>query len=192
MTDLWKHRNKALHKRDNVVQQRDDDRLNNQIQHCMKQLLQSLRVFTAAEQRFFWRTNVTQLTKCEIRQKQQWINAVQSIIKRFKENLHSNPQARTMWRAMNLIQTEQTQTQHNQQENDNQGNQNIEDSKASNNEKNNILEHDVNDNDDNTVYDTTDESEDTDSNSTNSNKTQQNTELHNKFQTLILVSGGGV
>ena len=93
---MWKHRNKALHKRDNVVRQRDHDRLNKDIQHCMRQFPRSLRVFTAAKQRFFRQTKVTQLTKYKIRQKQQWINTAQSIINGFRENLHSNPQARIM------------------------------------------------------------------------------------------------
>ena len=76
MADLWKHRDKTLHKRDNVVRQRDHNRLNNQIQH---------------------------LTKCKIRQKQQWINTAQSIINGFKKNLHSNPQARTMFISLLII-----------------------------------------------------------------------------------------
>ena len=128
--------------------------------------------------RTFQQMKITQLTKCKIRQKQQWINTAQSIINRFRENLHSNPQARTMWRAMNLIQTEQTQTQHNQHENDNQGNQNIEDGQANDNERKNNLEHALNHNDNKTAHDNTDESEDTDNNSTNSNDNLRNTQLH--------------
>ena len=49
VSDLWKHRNDALHHRDNVVCQRDHDKLNREIQDCIDQLLRSLRVFSVAE-----------------------------------------------------------------------------------------------------------------------------------------------
>ena len=65
VVDLWKHRNEALHKRDNVVRQKDLERLNNDIKECMRQLPRSLRVFTAAEQRFFRRTKITQQQKMQ-------------------------------------------------------------------------------------------------------------------------------
>ena len=38
IADLWKHRNEALHKRDNVVRQKDHDKLNDEIETCMRQL----------------------------------------------------------------------------------------------------------------------------------------------------------
>ena len=61
LSGIVKHRNEALHKRDNVVRQKDHDKLNDKIQNCMRQLPRSLRVFTPAEQRFFRRTKITQL-----------------------------------------------------------------------------------------------------------------------------------
>ena len=174
VADLWKHRNEALHKRDNVVRQKDHDKLNNEIQNYMRQLPRSLRVFTPAEQKIFRRRKITQLTKCNIRQKQQWITTAQSIINGFRENLHTNPQARTMWRAMNLIQTEQTQIQHNQHENDDQGNQNIEDDQTNDNERNKRNNNNTGDNN----TDDNDDNDDTDNKSTNSNENRMNTEAH--------------
>ena len=120
VSDLWKHRNDALHHRDNVVREKDHNRLNNEIQTCMKELPRSLRVFTPAEQRFFKRTKIEKLKQCKIKQKQQWITTARSIIKGFRENLHNNPQARTMWTALNLLETNQQQTQENQNDEDDQ------------------------------------------------------------------------
>ena len=65
VADLWKHRDEALHKRDNAVRQKDHDRLNKDIENCMRQLPRSLRVFMAAEQRFFQRTKIKQTKKIQ-------------------------------------------------------------------------------------------------------------------------------
>ena len=120
ISDLWKHRNDALHQRDNVVRERDHDRLNKEIETCMKELPRSLRVFTPAEQRFFKRTKIQKLKQCKIKQKKQWIATARSIITGFKENLHKNPQARTMWTALNLWQKNRQQTTDTQNQTDEQ------------------------------------------------------------------------
>ena len=181
VADLWKHRNEALHNRDNIVRQKDHNRLNNQIQTCMSQLPRSLRVFSAAEQRFFKRTNIARLKQCKIQQKQQWIDTTQSIINCFRENLHSNPQARTMWRAMNLILPTQNHNQGNQQEHTSQENQKIEGSQENNDGRDNSPEHKTTENENNNIHDYTDDSKDEDSNSTNSDKTQQRNDLYDQY-----------
>ena len=112
--DLWKHRNDALHNRDNVVREKDHERLNNEIESCIRELPRNLRVLTLAEQRFFQRTKIQKLKQCKIKRKQQWITTAKSIITGFRENLHSNPQARTMWRALNLLPSQHRQTIDNQ------------------------------------------------------------------------------
>ena len=175
VADLWKHRNEALHKRDSIVRQRDHDKLNKAIDECMRKLPQSLRVFTAAEQRFFRRTKITQLKQCKLRQKQQWIDAAQSIINSFRENLHTNPQARVMRRAMNLIQTEQTQNK--QHEYNNQNSTNMENEQA-NGDRNDNIENAVNRNDNNAAQDNTDSNDDKDNTSKDSNDKPRINELH--------------
>ena len=104
VSDLWKHRNDALHNRDNFVQQRDHNKLNREIKESIDKLPRSLRVFSAAEEQFFKRTKVPQLKQCKILQKQQWIDTAQSILEGLQEKLDSNLQARAMvWEAMNLL-----------------------------------------------------------------------------------------
>ena len=48
----------------------------------------------------------------------QCLDTAQSIITGFRENLHTNPQARIMWRAMNLTQGEQTSQNENENKDD--------------------------------------------------------------------------
>ena len=178
VADLWKHRNEALHKRDNVVQKKDHDRLNDKIENCIRQLPGSLRVFKAAEQRFFRQTKIKQLKKCKIRQTQQWITTAQSIINGFRENLHTNPQARTMWKALNLLQINPTQPQENQHDNDDQFTQDTEDNQSNDNDTNDNMEYPANHNDNDTTHNNTEDNQYTENNNTDSNDKTRINELH--------------
>ena len=97
----------------------------------MNQLPRSLRVLTAAEQRFFRRTKIKQLQNCKVLQKVQWIDTARSIITGFRENLYTNPQARIMWNTMNLT-TEEQKTES--------------ESKNENNDKSNVVYNQLHDN----------------------------------------------
>ena len=178
VADLWKHRNKALHKRDNIVRQRDHDKLNTTINECMRQLPRSLRVFTAAEQRFFKRTNINQLKQCKLKRKQQSIDTAQSIIKSFRENLHNNPQARVMWRAMNRIQYDQTQQT--QLDNTEQHHKNKVNNQTIETERDIDIENAVNINENDISHDTEEHKAETDSNDIESKRQNEIQFLQNQ------------
>ena len=81
--DMWNHRNKVLHKKDNTITERQHNNLNETIQSIYSDL-PNMRLFTATERHFFRHSTKQQVQHFNIHRKRQWIKRAQSIIGAFE------------------------------------------------------------------------------------------------------------